>query len=319
MKALHDWTALSFAVALFFCLQGVFWLLRGRSRRRDDQLRDRLVGGRLDHQLDGGRIRIRERPEARNRSLRRRLTELLLRAGVSLSPQQFFARSLLGLALLVLLAVAVSGELLAGLAALVAGVICGYAYLAHRIERQIRQVESQMPRALEMMVFGLRAGHAFEEVIALATREISGPLATELSRCHEEYTLGRPIEESLQQLRVRWPTVMSLRQLVEAIVVLKRTGGNLVDILEKVGETVRAQATYEAKHRALTSEGRLSGTILMLLPLFALLFQAVAAPDQLALLARDPAGQTMLLLAVGLWSTGVLWVLRLVRPRGTMR
>ncbi|MCA9665365.1 MAG: type II secretion system F family protein [Myxococcales bacterium] len=309
----HVGIAILSSLALFFTLNAIFWLVRGRARRREMAMLARLRGEALHDGGDSGRIKIRERRgDEPSRSERAR--QFLERAGVKAKPKKVLLVSSVSLSAFVVVAIAATGDGAMAFLVTLVGLGAAYAVLARRASATVRSFEEQMPKALEMMVFGLRAGHAFEEALALAGREVSGPLAAELSRCHEEYKLGRAIEHSLEQLRDRWPECGPLRQLVEAVVVLKRTGGNLVQVLETVSETIRAQAAFESKHRAMTSEGRLSGYILMALPGAALAFQAILVPDKVKELMMDSTGQMMMLAALVLWALGVVWVLKLVRP-----
>lgn len=311
----HVGIAILSGLSLFFALNAVFWLVRGRARRREVAMLARLRGEALHGGGDSGRIKIRERrgEEMTRRDRARRFFE---RTNLKVSPKRALIVGGAGLVATIALAWAATGDGAMAFLVTLMLLCAGYAMLARRASMTVRSFEEQMPKALEMMVFGLRAGHAFEEALALAGREVSGPLATELSRCHEEYKLGRPIEQSLETLRDRWEECSPLRQLVEAVVVLKRTGGNLVSVLETVSETIRAQAAFESKHRAMTSEGRLSGYILMALPGAALAFQAVLVPDKIRELIADSTGQMMMLAALVLWMLGVVWVLKLVRPQG---
>jgi tight adherence protein B len=140
------------------------------------------------------------------------------------------------------------------------------------------------------------------------------PLSIELKRCVEEYELGRPIEEALLSLSLRLEPCRALRTFVEAVLVLKQTGGNLIEIIDQIVDSMRAQAAYEAKYRALTAEGRTSGMILGALPLLILAAIVLVQPDYLGSLLADSAGMTIIALAGGLWLAGVVWLARLARP-----
>jgi tight adherence protein B len=243
----------------------------------------------------------------------RRLGAALVQAGYHISLESFLTRSaalVFGLAGL--------GTLLTG--ALTSGVLLGlvtifgiYFWVSRQRGKRLRQIDAQLPKALELMMFGLRAGHSLEDTIGFAARELTPPLAHELGRCHEEYELGRPIEDALMVLSARLEPCKALRTFVEAVMVLKQTGGNLIEVIEKIIEMLRAQAAFEARFRALTSEGRTSGMILGALPLIILCVVGLLQPAYLSTLVIDPAGWKVLAIAGVLWVTGILWMLRLLR------
>jgi tight adherence protein B len=302
------------AVALFCLLQGLFWSVRGRRRRREDLLRQRLHGADPGAAVKVTRDAHGDLGSLERMPLARRIGATLVQGGFKLSLRGFLLRSsgvVLGAGLWAgaLTASVLNGVLFAGIAALIV-----HFYMVVRRNRRLRTVDLQLPKALELMVFGLRAGHGLEETLRFAANELSAPLSVELKRCVEEYELGRPIEEALLALSVRLEPCRALRTFVEAVLVLKQTGGNLIEVIDQIIESLRAQAAYEAKYRALTAEGRTSGLILGALPLLILAAVVLVQPDYLGSMLEDPAGWKVLALAAGLWVAGIIWLARLARP-----
>ncbi len=310
--ALHAWIALFGALGLFCLLQGGFWLLRARVQRRGEQL-GRLLRGQQSADAPEGRIKLR-RAVSDERGAVERLRARLEKWGIT-SLSRLLARSAALVLGVGLLAGLLTGSVAGGLGVGAFAVLAVYGYLASRRARALERMRSQVPRALELMTFSLRAGNSLEEAVRVAAEEVDPPLALELQRCHQESEMGRPIETTLEQMRGRWPEVGALRFFVESVSVLKRTGGNLVEVMEQIGANLRAQAAFAARHRALTAEGRMSGRILMALPFLALGIEALTAPEQLQLMFESAAGRTVLVLAGLSWAVGSLWVARLTRPR----
>ncbi len=313
----HQAVALFAAITLFCIFQAMFWTVRGRRRRKEELLRSRLRGG---GEAGGGNVNIMRQGVgqisdslARFRMMRR-LAAALVQGGYSVTVSQFLLRvsAIVGGVLVLVVALtrsAASGILLAAVTGLAI-----YYLVSRRRQNRLRQIDQQLPKALELMMFGLRAGHSLEDTIRFAANELVPPLAVELKRCHEEYELGRPIEDSLLGLSMRLEPCKALRTFVEAVLVLKQTGGNLIEIIEQIIDVLRAQAAYESRYRALTAEGRTSGLILGTLPLLILAAVALVQPSYLASLISDPAGWKVLAIAGTLWSVGILWLMRLVRP-----
>ncbi|MBK8481642.1 MAG: type II secretion system F family protein [Proteobacteria bacterium] len=315
----YPWLAVAVALALFCALQAGYWWARGRRRRAIARASEGLLGMLARAAPQGIQIRARARAASQLGRLAalpaiERLRDALAQGGFAIDARRF----------LLVAAAAAGGTLILGLvvgagwlgAAVLAALVCLglHVHVTRRCEARLRVVDAQLPRALESMVFSLRAGRGLEEAVRSAAEETEPPLSVDLRRCYEEYALGRPIEAALQQLRTRWPAVRALYSFVEAVAVLKRTGGNLVEVMETLIETLRLQAAHQARHRALTAEGRVSGLILTVLPLLAVAGQALVSPGALVTIAADASGRMILLTAAALWAVGAVWVARLGRP-----
>jgi tight adherence protein B len=97
------------------------------------------------------------------------------------------------------------------------------------------------------------------------------------------------------------------------VVIQKETGGNLVEVIEKIAETIRARYRFYGKLRALTAEGRLSGIVLAALPIVTGLMAAVLNPGYMKLLVTTKMGQFFLIYAIVTWAVGGLWLRRMAR------
>ena len=78
----------------------------------------------------------------------------------------------------------------------------------------------------------------------------------------EEQNLGIPLEDALENLTQRMPN-MDLRFFATAIALQRQTGGDLAEILDKIGYLVRERFKIWGQVQALTGEGRLSGIVLL--------------------------------------------------------
>ena len=105
------------------------------------------------------------------------------------------------------------------------------------------------------------------------------------------------------------------RTFVVAVLVLRQTGGNLVEVIESIIDTMRQQSAYAQKLQAMTAEGRSSALILAMLPPAFAGLSYVADPGYAKRLYTDSMGQLLLLVAVAFYLTGVMWTRRLVAPK----
>ena len=319
MSSLIQSIAILAASALFCFLISIYWYLRHRRQRKEENLRLRVLGQDAAMQSAGQGIQIRGaglRGPAALASLPfvQNFMTAYAQSGITLPFSKFGWISFGSIMFIFIATLLFTQSLLSGiiLAALTTSML--FLFVFRRFQHQIQLLEKQVPRALEMIIFALRAGHGLEEAIGDAASEIDPPLSLELRRTYDEYSMGKPLETGLLQLSERWPMVESLFLMVEIIVVLKKTGGNLLEVLETTLRQLRNRTAYEAKHRALTAEGKTSGMILMMLPIVILGVQALISPDGILSMTSSAGGQLALLASFLLWLMGTLWIFRLLRP-----
>ena len=303
-------------LAVFCVVQGLFLLTRGRHRVRRERLLELLRAREFQGDwIDGDWRASGDRRSWTDRwGKLRRLGVVLAQAGWNVNVGKFLAvmGAILGVTMIAV--TLVTGNPVSGLALDMIVVVVTYMVIATRRRKRLNEIDEQLPQALELMVFGLRAGHPLEGALRFVAYELPDPLGGELRRCHEEYELGRPLEAALVSMSLRLDACRALRTFVEAVVVLKQTGGNLVEVMERIVSTLRAQAAYEARYRALTAEGRTSGLILGSLPLLILTAVLVVQPGYLGSLFKSGTGRMILTIASSLWLAGIAWLMRLVRP-----
>jgi tight adherence protein B len=184
-------------------------------------------------------------------------------------------------------------------------------WLLWRRKRRLKAFAVQLPDGLEMLARALRAGQSLQAGFSMICTEMSAPIGKEFGRVFEEQNLGVPLEESLRDMTERVPN-LDLKFFVTAIVLQRQTGGDLAEILDKIGSLIRQRFQIWGQVQALTGEGRLSGIVLMALPV--VLFFAVyyLNPDYVMLLFTDPMGTKMLAVAVFLQIVGALVIRKIV-------
>ncbi|MBI1903307.1 MAG: type II secretion system F family protein [Planctomycetia bacterium] len=184
-------------------------------------------------------------------------------------------------------------------------------YLVFKRKRRLKMFATQLPDAMELVARALRAGHSLASGLSLVAEEMPDPIGREFGRAFEEQNLGIPLEETLKSMTERVPN-MDLRFFCTAVILQRQTGGDLAEILDKIGSLVRERFKIWGQVQALTGEGRLSGIVLLALP--PLLFLAVYYLNQeyIMLLFTDEMGRQMLMVAVGLQVLGALVIRKIV-------
>jgi tight adherence protein B len=166
-------------------------------------------------------------------------------------------------------------------------------WLMRRRRKRIRAFVAAMPEAVELISRALRAGHGLAAGLQLVAEEMKGPVADEFHRVFEEQNLGIPIEMALRNMGDRIP-VMDVRFFVIAVIIQRSTGGDLAEVLDKIGRLIRQRFELQGLVKSLTAEGRLSGTVLLALTPTLLAFLCVINYDYISELFKTPTGVKLL-------------------------
>ena len=177
--------------------------------------------------------------------------------------------------------------------------------------KRTKAFAAQLPAALELMARGLRAGHSLAAGFQLVGDEMMDPIGSEFTRVFEEQNLGVPLDEAMQTMTDRIPN-LDLKFFATAVVLQRQTGGDLAEILDKIGTLVRERFKIFGQIQALTGEGRLSGVVLLALPpvLFAVMLKLNY--EYAMTLFNDPLGRKMLMFAIVMQIIGAIVIKKIV-------
>jgi tight adherence protein B len=189
--------------------------------------------------------------------------------------------------------------------------ISPFYWLVRRKKKRIRKFLDSMPEAVELISRALRAGHGLASGMHLVAEEMKGPIAVEFGRVFEEQNLGIPLELALRGMADRIP-VMDVRFFVIAVVIQRATGGDLAEVLDKIGRLIRQRFELQGHVRSLTAEGRLSGVVLLALPPGLLGFLSFSNYNYISVLFTTPVGNKMLLITAGLQLVGAWMIKKIV-------
>jgi tight adherence protein B len=176
---------------------------------------------------------------------------------------------------------------------------------------RLKKFASQLPDALELVARALRAGHSLGAGMHVVAEEMPSPIAEEFGRVYEEQNLGIPIEDALRTMCERVPN-LDLRFFVTSVAIQRQTGGDLAEILDKIGYVIRERYRILGQVKALTAEGRLSGIVLIALPFGLFLMMLHIKPDYISLLWTDPLGIKMAVGALVLQILGAIVIKKIV-------
>ncbi len=239
------------------------------------------------------------------------LQNLLLQAG---SPFNLGVLILLSatLATLGLVAAAVQGFWPGALVLSSAGGLLPVAWLKRRRRRRLAAFDEQFPEAVELMARALRAGHSFSSAVSMVAEELEEPVAGEFAKTFEDYAFGKSLEDALEGL-VNRVGLQDVKFFATAVNLQRETGGNLSEILDNIGYIIRERFRLMRHMRALSAEGRLSGTILLLMPPAMLGVLWLTSPGYIQVIFEHPLGRMMLALGGLFQIMGMIVIKRLVK------
>ena len=202
-----------------------------------------------------------------------------------------------------------------GLSMFVLGVVFAlipYLFVSHKRTVRLREFEEQFPEALEFLARSMRAGHAFNVSLGMTGEDTPDPLGTEFRQTYNEQNLGATVEEAMRNLSQRVPLI-DVRFFVSAVMMQREVGGNLAEILDNLAHVIRERFRIKGHVRAVSAHGRLTATILVILPLVLLGAMMLVAPSYLRTLANDEHGKYLIVYAIVAQFVGFYFIRRIVR------
>jgi tight adherence protein B len=180
--------------------------------------------------------------------------------------------------------------------AVVLGLACStlpYLYVRQKRQRRLNALEEQFPEALDFLSRSMRAGHAFSISLEMVGEEMADPLGQEFRALFNEQNLGAPLDVALRNFGLRVP-LLDVRFFTSSVLLQRQTGGNLSEILTRLAYIIRERFRLKGQVKAASAHGRLTATILTLLPIGTMLGLLVVAPGYLQSMAEDADGKWMI-------------------------
>jgi tight adherence protein B len=176
---------------------------------------------------------------------------------------------------------------------------------------RFKKFAAQLPDCMALIARALRSGHSLTSALNVISEEMPPPISTEFAMAYEEQNLGIPIDKALRSMLRRMPN-MDLKFFVTAVAIQKQSGGDLAEILDKISYVIRERFKILGTVAALTAEGRLSGIVLMALPLGLFLCVYALNPEYVMLLFTTEEGRKMVGAAIFLQILGAFVIKKIV-------
>lgn len=186
-----------------------------------------------------------------------------------------------------------------------------FVWLFWKKASRMKKFAGQLPEGMELIARALRAGHSLAAGLHVVAEEMPQPIAKEFGRVYEEQNLGITLDDALKNLTERVPN-LDLRFFVTSVAIQRQTGGDLAEILDRIGYVIRERYKILGQVKALTAEGRLSGIVLIALPICLFMLMLWMKPDYIRMLWTEPMGIKMSIGAVVLMVVGAYSIKKII-------
>lgn len=311
-------------VLAFLAVGGLGWALVGGGESDGGSKRARsIAGGRSGPQRGGAkkssRDELRERlakieaeTAGKKKSKGKSLKGMLEQAGLSLKPKTFLMIcGGAGLSVGLVLFIRMQSPLIAGGAAVFAGVGLPFFVLNYLAGNRRKKFLAEFPNALEAIVRGVKSGLPLNECLQLIAKETTDPLRGEVELMVDALAAGVPFERAVEKFADRNP-LPEVNFFRVVLVLQQRTGGSLAEVLGNLAKVLRERKLLREKVKALASEAKASAWIIGSLPVVVAGFVSLTTPGYLMPLIEEPMGRTMLMGAAFWMSCGVFAMSRMI-------
>ncbi len=185
-------------------------------------------------------------------------------------------------------------------------------WMMFRRSRRLGKFTKQLPEALSLIARALRSGHSLASGLKVVCDEMQDPIGKEMNITYEEQNLGIPLDIALKNMFKRVPN-LDLKFFATAVAIQRQSGGDLAEILDKISHVTRERQELLGHVQALTGEGRISGIVLMGLPVAIFLCVWKMNPDYVMILFTDEMGRKMVGVAIGLQMLGAYSIKKIVQ------
>jgi len=235
----------------------------------------------------------------------------LAKADLLLHPQEYILFIAILSIILAVLFYLLSKSILTGFLGILLGVILSKLLINVKKSQRITKLSNQLVDTIILISNGLKAGYSFFQAADMVAREMKPPMGDEFKKLIRQINLGMTVEDALKKLGERVES-QDMDLVITAILIQRQIGGNLAEVLDNITDTIRARVRMKREIKAKTSQGRLSGIILILLPPAIVFFLSILNPQFIGLLVKDSMGLLITCIAGILQILGVYMIIKIV-------
>ena len=310
---------LMFLVSVFI-LESMLYAIRTIQNPDRNKIRNRLKALSVEDAANVSDI-LKKRSLSEVPGLNRILSSLDVAKRLDRLLEQANVQYPLGFFVLLTLVLASAGYLGSSIAtnnpglSVIVGALLGtipFLYISSKKKQRQNKLEAQLPDGLELIGRALRAGHAFSSGLKLAADEFDDPLGTEFSKTLDEINFGVSVPDALKNLASRVDS-QDVRYFVVAVIIQREAGGNLAEIMDKIGHIIRERFKLRGRIRVLSAEGKMTAIILAALPFLVIIALHFMSPNYINKLLTEPEGRIIAAVAGFMMVVGIFLMKKLIR------
>jgi len=235
----------------------------------------------------------------------------LARADLKLRVAEFLLVTVLSAVLFMLLGKMIFVSPLLAVLAGVVGFFVPRFYVGMRKRKRLNTFNDQLGDTITLLANSLRSGYSIVQSMDTVANQLPNPMAGEFHRVTQEIGLGLHYEQALNNMLRRMPSD-DLDLMITAINIQGKVGGNLAEILDTIGHTIRERVRIKGEIRVLTAQQMISGYVLSFLPLALGLVLYMINKNYMRNLFSDPCGWIMVGASVLMITGGFLIIRKIV-------
>lgn len=212
-------------------------------------------------------------------------------------PQRLFLLNIGGILLIPLLTWLISQDIIMTVSAAIGMALLPSMIYKSLRKRRLKKFETQLPDAFMMISASLQAGASLNMALEGLIKEQPAPLSQEFELLIRQQRIGVDMETALSNMEKRMPS-SDFIVATSAIKIAREVGGNLIEVMETLADTLRRKAAMEGKIESLTAQGKLQGKVMTGLPILlgVILFQM--EPEAMGKMFTTPMGWATLAVIV---------------------
>jgi tight adherence protein B len=241
-----------------------------------------------------------------------KIDQLLKSAGIELDAEQYVLLRWFWAIIIAGIVYLISGNIILALPCGIVGYISPKIWLNKKIAKRIQSFNESLPDMISTIIGSLRAGYSFPQALKTVSEECESPVKEEIILLLKEMSYGVTVEEALNNLNKRMPS-NDLEIMIQAILIQRLVGGNLSTVLEIIVKTIRERYALERQVQTLTSQGRLSGRVIGLLPVVIGLMIYLINPEYMVSFFTNTIGKILIAIGVMFGVIGFILINKLTK------
>lgn len=240
-----------------------------------------------------------------------KLKKYLVMSGVHLRPEEFLIIWLAIIVLPALIAIVLNKNIIIVFGLIGVGVISPPIFLMKMKKKKIQKFNIQLGDSLMIISNSLRGGFTFEQTLASISKDLPDPIGTEFQKIVREVELGEKLEKTMEDVAKKMESD-DMELMNTAVAIQRQVGGNLADVLDNIGDTIRERIILKKNIKTLTSQGEISGKIIAALPIVLIVMISLVNREYMMPLFTTPLGYVLLGVSVFLEIVGYVMIKKLI-------